>query len=260
MYPFFFASLKLKSTQNFVLVLASLSALGTGAFSNIAMAADMTADQIVEKYDAIMGPAKFESEMKMTATREDGTTRTYEMKSIKSEDDKFRIWFKKPSAVAGQEMLRVGDNAWLYIPNLKRATRIANRDSFQGGDFNNADVMRVNYKVDYTPTLKPAEEASQYKLELKAKNTNTAYNLIHLWVRKADVLPVKAEFFGTSGKLLRSAAFSDYKDFGKGYTRPAKVVMKNEIVKARSSELVMESMKTDIDFPAQRFTQTDLGK
>lgn len=261
------------SAAALALLASSSSWLGTQAHSfpfqveqfslgifEVAMAQDLTADQIIERYDAIMGPPKFESEAKMTANREDGTSRTYEMRFIKSEDDKFRIWFKKPSAVAGQEMLRVGDNAWLYMPNLKRATRIANRDSFQGGDFNNADVMRVNYKVDYTPALKPSEDPTLYKVELKAKNANTSYDQILLWVRKSDTMPAKAEFYGTSGKLLRSAEFSDYKEFGKGYKRPARVLMKNEIVKARSSEMVIESMNTAAEFPAQRFTQTDLGK
>ncbi|MFZ9521535.1 MAG: outer membrane lipoprotein-sorting protein, partial [Silvanigrellaceae bacterium] len=107
-----------------------------------AWAAEPTADQLIEKYDAIMGPTNFESSAKMMARREDGTIRNYEMRFVKKGNEKFRIWFKGPAAVAGQEVLRVGDNSWVYLPNLKRATRIANRDSFQGGDFNNADVLR----------------------------------------------------------------------------------------------------------------------
>ena len=71
----------------------------------------------------------------MTAYREDGSSRTYEMRIMKRDTDKFRLWFDAPSSVKGQEMLRTGENMWVYIPNLKRATRIANRESFQGGDF-----------------------------------------------------------------------------------------------------------------------------
>lgn len=227
---------------------------------NAVFAQEMNANTIIEKYDAIMGPKSYESEFKMTATREDGTVRTYEMKAIKSGDEKFRIWFKKPSAVVGQEILRVGDNSWLYMPNLKRATRIANRDSFQGGDFNNADVLRVNYKADYNGTMKTSDDANAFHVELKAKNNNTSYDSIQIWVRKADFMPIKGEYYGTSGKLLRSAAFSDYKDFGKGFVRPSKIIMKNEIVKSRQSEMITESMKTDVTLPEQRFNQTDLGK
>ena len=75
---------------------------------------------------------------------------------LKRDADKFRVWFSEPASVKGQEILRLGDNSWVYLPNLKRATRIANRDSFQGGDFNNADVLRVNYTVDYDAVIVPS--------------------------------------------------------------------------------------------------------
>lgn len=224
------------------------------------LAAEPTAEELLKKYDGIMGPASFESESSMTATREDGTTRTYVMRFIKRDDDKFRIWFLEPASVKGQEMLRVGDNAWIYIPNLKRATRIANRDNFQGGDFNNADVLRVNYTKDYTAALGKSEDPAAYLVELKAKNAETSYDSIKLWVRKTDFQPVKGQYFGTSGQMIRSATFSDYKEVDKGYTRPTRVVMQNELVKARRSEMRVKTMKLNVDVPVQRFTQADLGK
>lgn len=225
-----------------------------------AMASEVTASTLVERYDAIMGPENFESLAKMTARREDGTVRTYDMRFVKKGVEKFRIWFKGPASVAGQETLRVGDNAWLYLPNLKRATRIANRDSFQGGDFNNADVLRVNYKVDYSATLLPSDKPDSYLLELKSKNSNTSYDVVKLWMRKVDLMPIRGEYFGTSGKILRSAEFSDFKEFSKGYKRPARVMMRNELIKERSTELVTQSMNVNVTFPDQRFTLPDLGK
>jgi hypothetical protein len=71
---------------------------------------------------------------------------------------------------------------------------------------------------------------------------------------------VKGEYYGTSGQMLRSAEFTGYTEFDKGYTRPAKVVMRNELVKARRSELLMKTVKLNADAPAQRFTQADLGR
>lgn len=225
-----------------------------------ALAAEPTAEDILKKYDAIMGPVSFESETSMTATREDGSTRTYVMKFLKKDDDKFRIWFQEPASVKGQEILRLGDNAWVYIPNLKRATRIANRDNFQGGDFNNADVLRVNYTRDYTATMGKSEVADTYLVELKAKNQETAYDAIKLWVRKSDFQPVKGQYFGTSGQMIRSATFTDYQELDKGYTRPSRIIMQNELVKAKKSEMRMKSLKLNVDPPVQRFTQADLGK
>ena len=225
-----------------------------------ALAGEPTAEDVVKKYDAIMGPGVFESQIQMTAHREDGSERTYVMKILRGNIDTMRIWFNEPASVKGQEMVRNGDNMWLYLPNLKRATRIASRDNFQGGDFNNADVLRVNYAADYTGALAPSDVPETWLLQLKAKNADTAYDSIKLFMRKSDLQPVKAQYFGTSGQMIRSAEFSDYKEFDKGYTRPAKVVMHNELVKARKSEMVMKKMSLNVDAPPQRFTQADLGK
>jgi outer membrane lipoprotein-sorting protein len=235
-------------------------ALVAGLIGAAAFAADPTPEQILAKYDAVMGPKTFEAVSSMMAHREDGSERTYLMRMLKSEDDKFRVWFQEPSSVKGQEMLRNGENLWVYLPNLKRATRIANRDSFQGGDFNNADVLRVNYAADYTGKLAPSEVPETYLLELKAKNSGTAYDAIKLWVRQSDFQPVKGQYFGSSGQMIRSAEFSEYREFEPGYLRPARVVMRNELVKARYSEMVIRSLKLKVDAPPQRFSPTDLGR
>jgi hypothetical protein len=79
-------------------------------------------------------------------------------------------------------------------------------------------------------------------------------------MRKKDQMPLRGQYFGTSGQMLRSAEFSGFKEFQKGYTRPAKVVMQNELVKARKSELVIQKLELGVSPPPQRFTQTDLGR
>ncbi|MBK7857550.1 MAG: outer membrane lipoprotein-sorting protein [Archangiaceae bacterium] len=224
------------------------------------LAADPTVAELLAKYDSIMGPAQFEAEATMTATREDGTARTYGMKFLKKDQDKFRLWFSEPAAVKGQEMLRNGDNLWIYIPNLKRATRVANRDNFQGGDFNNADVLRVNYQADYDGKLIDSDAPDAWCIELKAKSKETSYDSIKLWMRKSDFQPLKGQYFGTSGQMIRSATFTDHKEFEKGFTRPGRIVMQNELVKTRKSEMRTSRMTLKVDVPAQRFTQADLGK
>jgi outer membrane lipoprotein-sorting protein len=186
--------------------------------------------------------------------------RTYKMRVLKKGDDKFRLWFLGPSAVAGQEMLRVGDNAWIYMPNLKRSVRIANRESFQGGDFNNADVMRVNYRADYKGVFNPSSTPEMHILDLTAQTQNAPYDKIKLWIIAKDFIPHKGEYYGSSGKLIRSAEFLDATEFEKGYKRPARVLMRNEIVKERYTELTIKSMKRGVQIPLQKFLQTDLGR
>ena len=219
-----------------------------------------TIDEILRAYDKAMGSENMDGTSSMTAHRDDDSERTYRMRFLKAGNDTFRMWFKDPAAVRGQEILRRGDNNWIYMPNLKRSIRLASRDSFQGGDFNNADVLRVDYETDYSGTLLPEAEgvADAYLVELKGKTKDAAYDRVKLWVRKADFLPIKGEYYSASGKMLRAAEFSDIKDFG-GVKRPAKIVMKNMLDLKRFSIMLFEAVDVSARPSALRFTLDDLG-
>ena len=217
-----------------------------------------SAGDLLKKYDAIMGAENFEAVADMTAHRDDGSVRTYKMRLLKAGNEKLRIWFSEPAAVRGQEMLRQGENLWVYLPSLKKPTRLASRESFQGGDFNNADVLRVHYQTDYDAKVLPSE-GDTWELELKAKTSDAAYERIKLWMRKADGMPTKGEYYTASGKMLRAAEFSDVKSFG-GFKRPAKVVMKNMLTPKRWSELVMTTFNTKVSPAPGRFVLDDLGR
>jgi outer membrane lipoprotein-sorting protein len=229
------------------------------AVASPATAADPSADELLKRYDEVMSPKTFDGLMVMIAHRQDDTTRSYKFRALKSEDDKIRTWFFEPAAAKGQEMLRVSDNMWVYIPNLKRALRLASRESFQGGDFNNGDVLRVNYVADYAAKLTPSGDDKLWLIELAAKSKEAAYDRIKLWMTKAQQQPTKAEYYAASGKLIRSAQFEDVKSFH-GHERPAHIVMRNELATKRFSEMTMLDMKLNIAVPAQRFILDDLGR
>jgi outer membrane lipoprotein-sorting protein len=225
----------------------------------LSAAAEPTADELVRRYDAVMSPGSFEATLEMVAHRQDGSIRQYKFRVLKARDDKTRSLFLEPASAKGQEMLKVGDNLWVYMPNLKRALRIASRESFQGGDFNNGDILRVSYVTDYSATLVASEDETLWALELVGKTAESTYDRIKLWMRKDTRLPVKAEYYATSGKLLRSATFDDVKRFH-GLERPAHIVMRNELATRRFSELTMLEMRTDAEAPAQLFVLDDLGR
>ena len=240
--------------RTLILTVATALLLPASAF------ADPTAEELLKKYDSVMGPENFLATIEMTAHRDDGSTRTYKMTVLKKGDDKFRASFAEPAAVRGQEMLRQGDNLWVYMPNLKRAVRMANRDSFQGGDFNNADVLRVNYQADYTAkVVADSGRADAWLIELHAKTKDAAYDMIKLWMRKSDSQPVKGEYYTASGKMLRMADFTDFKVYS-GLLRPGKISMKNMLATQRYSTMTWESIDTKVSPPTGKFVLDDLGK
>jgi outer membrane lipoprotein-sorting protein len=224
-----------------------------------AHAAEPTAAELLHKYVQAMAPRTFDGLFTMVAHRPDGSTRSYKMRVMKSEDDKVRLWFFEPASAKGQEMLNVGDNMWVYMPNLKRALRIASRESFQGGDFNNGDIMRVNLETDYTSKLIPAGDEAHWAIELVAKTPEATYDKIKLWMTKDRQLPSKAEYYAASGKLLRSALFEDVKNF-RGLWRPSRITMRNELATKRFSEFNTLDLKLNVDVPPQKFVLDDLGR
>lgn len=247
-------------TSATLLAHAALVVLAIGGLAAAPARAADDAARYLKRFDAVMSPEYFEADARMIAHRDDGSTRSYKMRIQKGGTERFRTSFLEPSSAKGQEMLRNGDNMWLYMPNLKRAVRVASRDTFMGGDFNNADVLRVHYEADYTATLGASDDPKLVLLELKAKGPQVAYDVIKLWMsREQDAQPVRSELYAASGKLLRTAEFSDVKDFG-AWRRPAKVVMRNALVPARFSEMIWDAAMAKDQIPAQRFVLDDLGR
>ena len=116
----------------------------------------------------------------------------------------------------GQHLLMLGDDMWVYLPDTSRPVRITPLERLSG-DASNGDVARTNYAADYTPVYLRTEKsgaADCYVLDLTAKRKGATYQRILLWVRVEDSRPVKAEFYLTSGKLIKSATFDQFTAVG----------------------------------------------
>lgn len=112
----------------------------------------------------------------------------------------------------GRYLLMLGDDMWVYLPDTSRPVRITPLERLSG-DASNGDVARTNYAVDYNPVYLRTEKVGQencHVLELTAKRKGSTYHKIEYWLRIEDARPVKAEFFLTSGKRIKSATFDEY--------------------------------------------------
>ena len=221
-------------------------------------AAAPSAEKILARADAILAPQAFESDVTMTTVRSNGEERTFSMRIWKSGDDLHRIRFTAPADDKGTEVLRNAGDMWNYLPNLKRALRISAKQEFHGGDFSNADLLRPNLARDYTPKL-VATTDDEYELELVAKNDEVAYGVIRYWLRKKDCMPLRQEFYASSGKLLRKLELLEPKTFGK-VLRPSKLVMWNALVPSRRSELVVKAFDVKAELDSGLFNLASLGR
>jgi len=125
--------------------------------------------------------------------------------------DKTYVEFMSPRD-KGRHLLMLGDDMWIYLPDTSRPIRITPLERLSG-DASNGDVARTNYAVDYSPVyLRTEKQGSEqcFVLELKARRKGATYQRILYWLRVEDARPVRAEFFLTSGKHIKTATFDDY--------------------------------------------------
>jgi outer membrane lipoprotein-sorting protein len=155
----------------------------------------------------------------------------------------------------GRHLLMLGDDMWVYLPDTSRPVRITPLERLSG-DASNGDVARTNYAVDYTPLYLRAEKVGGVEchvLELTAKRKGATYQRILYWLRAEDARPVRAEFYLTSGKHIKSATFDDYGQVS-GKTQLRRLTLYDEI--RHTSHSLLEYSQTGArDLPDKLFYQ-----
>lgn len=198
--------------------------------------------QILQKVDRNLEPESYESFRKLVDIQPDGTRREYVLYTVKKGRDKVVSLFLSPASDKGRATLRLADNMWLYMPDVGRPIRITSLQSVTGSVFNNADVLRIDYAVEYG--VEAAEEqADAYLLSLKAKAPEVAYDRLKMWVDKRALLPVTIEAYAASGLLIKTLRFRDVKDFGGGIKRPASLETDSPLQKGYKSVMLWSGLR-----------------
>jgi len=215
-------------------------------------------NEILKKVDRNLEPEAYEMYRKLINIEPDGRRKEFVLYSVKKGRDKIVALFLSPPSDAGRATLRLGDNMWLYIPNVGKPVRITSLQSVVGGVFNNADILRVDYSVEYNAES-VVEEKDSYLLNLKAKTGEVAYDRLKMWVDKKVLLPVKIEAYAASGLLIKTLHFKEIKDFGGGIRRPATVETDSPLYKGHRSVMLYSQLKKR-DFPDEVFTLNYLSR
>ena len=215
-------------------------------------AAGLDGTQLLQKVDRNLEPESYESYRQLTDIQPDGTKKVSVLYTMKKGRDKIVALFLAPASDKGRVTLRLGDNMWLYMPDVGRAIRITSLQSVTGSVFNNADILRVDYTAEYD-VKSVDEQAESYVLELKAKTGEVAYDRLKMWVDKKTLLPVTIECYAASGLLIKTLRFSDTKDFGGGIKRPATLETDSPLQKGYKSVMQWSGLKKR-DFADEIFT------
>jgi outer membrane lipoprotein-sorting protein len=195
-------------------VLCSLALVAQAGFAAV------DGKAILEKVDKNLTPESYEMYRKLINIEPDGSRKEFVLYTAKQGRDSMVGLFLEPPTDAGRTTLRLGDNMWLYIPDVGRPIRITSLQSVVGGIFNNADLMRLDFSTEYEVTA-AEEQGKTYRLSLKARTDAVAYDRLVMLVDRADLLPLTIEAYAASGMLIKTLRYRDVKDFGDGIRRPA---------------------------------------
>jgi outer membrane lipoprotein-sorting protein len=193
--------------------------------------------QLLQKVDRNLEPESYEMYRKLINIEPDGSRKEFVLYSVKKGRDKLVALFLDPPSERDRATLRLGENMWLYIPNVGKPVRIASLQSVIGGIFNNADILRLDYASEYK-VESMTEDKDVYQLSLKALTNDVAYDGLKMTVDKKTVLPTVIECYAASGLLIKTLTYKDVKDFGKGIKRPATLETDSPLHKGYKSLMI----------------------
>jgi len=199
--------------------------------------------QLLVQIDRNLNPESYAMYRKLINIEPDGRKKEYTLFTVKKGLDKVAAIFIAPASEKGRSTLRLGDNMWLYIPNVGKPVRITSLQSVIGGIFNNADILSLDYSAEYS-VEKVEEPAGGYLLYLKAKTKSVAYDRLIMWVDKSRKVPTKIECRTEAGMLIKTLYFKDTKDFGGGIVRPSLLETDSPLYKGYKSVMIFAQIKS----------------
>lgn len=194
--------------------------------------------------------------LRMTLVSKRGQERVRELEvRIRRDDGVLRSYtrFRSPGDVAGTQLVLVdhpdrADEQLLYLPVLKRVTRIAGqaRDrSFVGSDFRFSD-----FEMDLGEGARHAlasQTAEYWEVETTfSADAETEWSRVRTRIARSDHLPRRVRYYDAEGDLARELVVEAVEERG-GIPVPVRSVMK-DLRKGTATRL--EVLESRVDVPA----------
>lgn len=235
-------------------------------------AQDSSSD-IMNKSRQTMKVGTFEAVASLTITDSKGRTRERinitASKSFNDGTEKRLIRFLSPAEVKGTSILifdydKGRDDMWIYLPALKRTRRIVSSDkgkSFMGSEFTNADMSSPPVE-DFSHKILSSSEG-EWLIESKPidldKEDEYGYSRKLSYISKENMLVRKMEFYNFDNELYKTIEIKDFlKVSDNRYI--IKHMIANNIIKNRSSEIILTDIRTGTEIRDELFTLANLEK
>jgi outer membrane lipoprotein-sorting protein len=211
-------------------------------FLPVSISAGQDAAALLQKIDRNLEPDSYEMYRKLINIEPDGKQKEFVLFMVRKGNEKVAGVFLSPPSDKDRAMLRLGDNMWLFIPNVGKPVRITSLQSATGGVFNNADILRIDFGAEYN-VEQLQDTLGEYLFSLKAKTNSVAYDRLHLWADKKALLPIKIECLTEASMLIKTLHFKETKDFGGGIVRPSVIETDSPLYKGYRSIMIYAKIK-----------------
>lgn len=224
------------------------------------------AHEILDKVERLLWGSTVQGEYEMTIT----TPRWQRTLGLRVWMDRPRRSFVRivsPPKEAGIASLRIGGEMWNYLPNVERIVKIPPSMMLQpwmGSDFTNDDLVKESSLLDdYSHRVLDTTQvdgAATLQIEATPKpDAAVVWGRIVHWVRRADTMPLKQEFFSERGERVRVLAFSEVRKVG-SRLMPTRWEMRPDAKPGNSTTIVLKDAVFDRPIDDEVFTQRNLQR
>jgi outer membrane lipoprotein-sorting protein len=215
--------------------------------------------QILKIAEDIRSPDKavIQSDLKTLSNKKESL---YDMRILRSTEQRAYLEFLGPPEEVGRRMLAKGRRYWSTFPDSKRVVAISKKEMIGNSVFALADMFQIDADADYDPTIDDIDMIDgieALRLELKAKHDDAPYAHITYWVEKDSSFPLRAKFYGVSGKHLKTLTVESRGTLA-GRVRPDVTKMTDETLEGHISWWKTKTMVRE-EIPDQVFSKDYLG-
>ena len=197
---------------------------------------------ILAQVDRNLAPDSYEMYRKLINQEPDGSRKEFVLYTAKKGRESMIALFLAPPTDVGRTTLRLGDNMWLYIPEVGKPLRITSLQSEVGGIFNNSDLMRLEFSAEYD-VQNIVEQGEEYLLDLKARTEAVAYDRLEMHVDRKLLLPTVIDAYAASGLLLKTLRYRKIKDYGNGLVRPSVMETESPLYKGYKAVMLFAKIR-----------------
>ncbi len=175
--------------------------------------------------------------------------------------------YLSPPREAGTKMLKDGDKLWTYSPQTDRVIQISGhmlRQSVMGSDMSYNDMMEDRPMEElYNATSEGSvmiDDRDHWIILLESKVKGLSYPKRRAWIDNEYLLPMKAQLYAKSGKLLKTSTMDGIKKV-QGRWFPSRFIFKDELKRnSKGTEWIIDEIAFDVDIPNSRFSKALLRK